>query len=167
MKGTSKKIPDYKSRPKTRETNKLRLNSKALFNPSLKKNNLIILDDDTMEETKEAKEQSPVIVSEDFEAKVKVEPTYEMSDPNTTSAQSLEKFVTEGMTMDSSSDVQRYEFRARKPNISIDLNKPAPEENYEKCKEQVNNQSKQKIKKLQATCKETGAREINTGTLEC
>jgi hypothetical protein len=57
--------------------------------------------------------------------------------------------------------------RARKPKISIDLNKPSPEESYEKCKEQVNNQSKKKIKKLQAYCKETGAREINTGTLEC
>jgi hypothetical protein len=112
MKGIGKKIPDYKSIPKTRATNKLRLNSKSLFNPSLKKNNLIVLDDDTMEETKEAKEQSPVIVSEKFEAKVKVEPTYEMSDPNTTGAQSLEKFVTEGMTMDSSSDVQRYEFES-------------------------------------------------------
>jgi hypothetical protein len=61
-----------------------------------------------------------------------VEPTYEISDPNTIGAQSLEKFVTGGMTMDSSSDLQRYEFRARNPKISIDLNKPAPEESYEK-----------------------------------
>jgi hypothetical protein len=42
---------DYQSRPKDRETSKLRLNSKALFNPSLKKDNMIILDDDIEEKT--------------------------------------------------------------------------------------------------------------------
>jgi hypothetical protein len=42
---------DYQSRPKTRETGKLRINSKALFKPSLKKENLIILDDGIEEKT--------------------------------------------------------------------------------------------------------------------
>jgi hypothetical protein len=37
---------NYLSRPKTRATNKMRLNSKDLFKPYLKKDNLIILDDD-------------------------------------------------------------------------------------------------------------------------
>ena len=40
------RVPDYKSGPKTRATNKLRLNSKSLFKPSLKKENFIVLDDD-------------------------------------------------------------------------------------------------------------------------
>jgi hypothetical protein len=44
-----KQAADYRSRPKTRETNKLRLNSKALFKPSLKKENLIIIDEDAVE----------------------------------------------------------------------------------------------------------------------
>jgi hypothetical protein len=53
-----KRVADYKSRPKTRATNKLRLNSKALFKPSLKKDNLIVLDDDDDEKTtQKTKEQ--------------------------------------------------------------------------------------------------------------
>jgi hypothetical protein len=41
---------DCPSRPKTRPTNKLRLNSKSLFKPSLKKEKLIVIDDETPEE---------------------------------------------------------------------------------------------------------------------
>jgi hypothetical protein len=48
-KGKGKQTVSYPSRPKTRATNKLILNSKALFKPSLKKDNLIILDDDITE----------------------------------------------------------------------------------------------------------------------
>jgi hypothetical protein len=58
-KGKSKPIVNYPSRSKTRETNKLRLNSKALFHPSIKKENVIIIDDDTVESTEEEKGQSP------------------------------------------------------------------------------------------------------------
>jgi hypothetical protein len=46
-KNKGKQLVSYPSRPKTRPTNKLRLNSKAMFKPSLKKENLIILDDDS------------------------------------------------------------------------------------------------------------------------
>jgi hypothetical protein len=45
-----KQTISYPNRPKTRATNKLRLNSKALFKLSLKQDNLIILDDDIIEE---------------------------------------------------------------------------------------------------------------------
>jgi hypothetical protein len=38
-KGKSKPIVNYPSRSKTRATNKLRLNSKALFHPAIKKEN--------------------------------------------------------------------------------------------------------------------------------
>jgi hypothetical protein len=54
---------NYLSRPKTRAINKLRLNSKSVFHPDIKKENLIILDDDTMENTEEGKEQSLVTSS--------------------------------------------------------------------------------------------------------
>jgi hypothetical protein len=49
-KGKGKQPVNYPNRPKTRATNKLRLNSKAMFKPSLKKDNLIILDDDITKE---------------------------------------------------------------------------------------------------------------------
>jgi hypothetical protein len=47
----------YPSRPRTRPTNKLRLNSKSMFKPSLKKENLIILDDDNLEKNPEITEK--------------------------------------------------------------------------------------------------------------
>jgi hypothetical protein len=75
-----KQVVDYKSRPKTRETNKLRLNSKALFKPSLKKDNLIVIDDDAVEETpkkiRRTKKQSQVPEKMYFEEEIKKYPTY-------------------------------------------------------------------------------------------
>jgi hypothetical protein len=63
-KGKGKQPIKYPNRHKTRATNKLRLNSKALFKPSLKKDNLIILDDDITEEihkkTRKGKKKQPV-----------------------------------------------------------------------------------------------------------
>jgi hypothetical protein len=52
-----KPMVNYPSRSKTRETNKLRLNSKALFNPCIKIDNVIVIDDDTMEIVGEEKGQ--------------------------------------------------------------------------------------------------------------
>jgi hypothetical protein len=55
---------NYLIKPKTRAKNKLILNSKALFKPSLKKDNMIILDDDITEKihkkTKKGKKKQPV-----------------------------------------------------------------------------------------------------------
>jgi len=56
-KGKSKHILNYPRGSKTRATNELRLNSKALFQPAIKNFFLIILDDDWEENTKEGKEQ--------------------------------------------------------------------------------------------------------------
>jgi hypothetical protein len=54
-------VPDHKRRTKTRETNKLRLNSKALFKPYLKKDIFIVLDDDVDEKiTQKTNEQLQV-----------------------------------------------------------------------------------------------------------
>ena len=46
-KNEGKQLVSYPSRPKTRPTNKFRLKSKSLFKPSLKEDNLIILEDDS------------------------------------------------------------------------------------------------------------------------
>jgi hypothetical protein len=51
----SKPIVNYPSRSKTRKTNKMILNSRAIFNPSIKKENVIVIDYDTVESTKEEK----------------------------------------------------------------------------------------------------------------
>jgi hypothetical protein len=42
-----KSMVNYPTRSKTRATNKFRLNLKSLFNPSLKEENVIVIDDDT------------------------------------------------------------------------------------------------------------------------
>jgi hypothetical protein len=54
---------NYPSRSKTRETNKFRLNSKSLFNPSLKEKNVIVINDDTTKSAWEEKGQSPMTSS--------------------------------------------------------------------------------------------------------
>jgi hypothetical protein len=81
-----KPVVNYPSRSKTRETNKLRLNSKALFNPSIKKQNVIFIDDDTLESTEDEKGQSPVTSSHKWK-KVKVEPKEECYDEDTVEKQ--------------------------------------------------------------------------------
>jgi hypothetical protein len=48
--GKGNKHVTYLSKPKTRLTNNLRLNLKVIFKPSLKKDNLIILDEDEIDE---------------------------------------------------------------------------------------------------------------------
>ena len=49
----SKPIVNYPSRSKTRKTNKMILNSRAIFNPSIKKENVIVIDDDIVESIEE------------------------------------------------------------------------------------------------------------------
>ena len=66
---------NYPSRSNTSATNKLSLNSKALLHPSIKKENVIIIDDDTVESTEE-KGQSPMTSSHKLK-KVKLEPEEE------------------------------------------------------------------------------------------
>jgi hypothetical protein len=82
----NKPVVNYPSRSKTRATNKLRLNSKALFNPSIKKENVIVIDDDTVESTEEEKGQSPVNSSHKWK-KVKLEPKDEYYDDDTVEKQ--------------------------------------------------------------------------------
>jgi hypothetical protein len=74
-KGKSKPVVNYPSRSNTSATNKLRLNSKALLHPAIKKENVIIIDDDTVESTEE-KGQSPMTSSHKLK-KVKLEPEEE------------------------------------------------------------------------------------------
>jgi len=63
---------NYPSKSKSRETNKLRLNSKAIFHPAIKEENVIIIYVDTVESTEEEKGQSPVTSSYKLK-KVKLE----------------------------------------------------------------------------------------------
>ena len=72
-KGKSKPVVNYPSRSNTSATNKLRLNSKALLHPAIKKENVIIIDDDTVESTKKENGQSPITSSQNLK-KVKLEP---------------------------------------------------------------------------------------------
>jgi hypothetical protein len=62
----SKPMVNYPSRSKMRAINKFRFNSKALFHPSTKKTNVIIIDDDIVESTEEERGQSPVASSHNF-----------------------------------------------------------------------------------------------------
>jgi hypothetical protein len=59
----NKLVVNYPSRFETRETHKLRLNSKALFNPSIKKENVIVIDDDIVESIEDEKGKSPMTSS--------------------------------------------------------------------------------------------------------
>jgi len=68
-----KSMVNYPSRSNTRATNKFRLNSKSLFNPSLKVENVISIDDDTTESAGEEKGQSSMTSSYKGK-KVKLEP---------------------------------------------------------------------------------------------
>jgi hypothetical protein len=77
-----KKPLNYLKRPRTITTNKLRLNSKAMFKPSLKKDNLIILDEDDKEKIpkkniKEKKQYRVLnIESSHSEGEMEQDPTY-------------------------------------------------------------------------------------------
>jgi hypothetical protein len=102
-----KQVVDYRSRPKTRSTNKLRLNSKALFKPSLKKDNLIIIDEDAVEKVPKkilrARKQPPVpdIELSNSEAEIEQDPTYtpeinELARTIPTRSPNSRKFCREG-----------------------------------------------------------------------
>jgi len=75
-KGKSKPIANYPNISKTRTTNKLRLNEKALFHPTIKKENVIIIDDDAVESMEEEKGQLPITSSHKLK-KIKLEPEEE------------------------------------------------------------------------------------------
>jgi hypothetical protein len=85
-----KPVVNYPRRSKTRTTNNLRLNSKALFNPSIKKDNIIVIDDDTVENTEDEKGQSPVTSSHKWK-KVKLESKDEYHDVDTMEKQQKDK----------------------------------------------------------------------------
>jgi hypothetical protein len=51
-------VSKYPRRNSTRAANKFRLNSKAMFHPSIKKENLIIIEDNSKDTKKEVKKQT-------------------------------------------------------------------------------------------------------------
>jgi ribosomal protein L44E len=56
-----KTMVNFPSRSKTRVTNKFRLKSKSLFNPSLKDEHVIFIEDNTIESAGEEKGQLPIV----------------------------------------------------------------------------------------------------------
>jgi hypothetical protein len=170
--GKGKQPVTYPSRPKTRPKNKLRLNSKAMFKPSLKKDNLIIIDEDVTEEvlkkTAKGKKQLPqpdIDSSHSEEDSTYVPEMYDLPKFDIQEIQSLSKSA-EKKTFERSSlkeiikgspsNEHKYEMRPRKPKLSIDLNRPASEEDCGGCQAGTGDVStKQKIKKLQAVIKKS------------
>jgi hypothetical protein len=144
-------------RPKTRPTNKLRLKSKALFKPSLKEDNLIILEDDNSEQspkkgklvsksvkrkqtrvTKKGKKKQPLSKTKSSQSDegTQHDPTYnpeiqELSDSYEERTYSPLKVVKEEIIEETSSKEHKYETRSKKPKLSIDLNMPALEEDHD------------------------------------
>jgi hypothetical protein len=141
-KGKKGKQPiNYPNRPKTRATNKFRLNSKSLFKPSLKEDNLIILDEDDKEKipkmTRKENKQQPMlnVESSHSEGEMEQDPTYtlemhELPELYTQEIQILSKSAENEVIKRSPSKEHKYGMRPRKPKISLDLNKIAPEEDY-------------------------------------
>jgi hypothetical protein len=76
--GKGKHLVIYPSKPKTRPKKKLRLNSKAMFKPSLKKDNLINIDEDVTEEVlkKTAKEKKQLPQPDTDSSHSEEDPTY-------------------------------------------------------------------------------------------
>jgi hypothetical protein len=217
--GKNKPVVNYPSRSKTRATNKLRLNSKALFNPSIKKENVIVIDDDTVESTEEEKGQSPVTSShklkkvklehedkcynepvekqkkdekgkqiaehpmrhvtratknlslnskalpksslkkghstdlEDNPVDAEIKPEFDHF-PETEELQDFQEMKmsknveAEEITGGSSSKYHKYEFKVKKPRFSIDLNRPALDEDHIEFRVEMRDE-KDRVKELQ------------------
>jgi hypothetical protein len=164
--GKGKQPVTYPSRPKTRPTNKLRQNSKVIFKPSLKEDNLIILDEKVTDlvpkKTRKGKKLllEPDIVSSHSGDKMEPDPTYvpemyELLEVDTQEIQFFSKYAEKEIIKESPSNEPRYRMRSRKPKISIDLNRPAPEEDYGGCREETEDAPKnKKIKKFHTVIKE-------------
>jgi hypothetical protein len=134
--------------PKTRPTNKIRLKSKALFKPSLKEDNLIILEDDSPEQnpekgkmvckyvrkkstraSKRGKKLQPMfkIESSQSDEGLEHDPNYcsnmqELSNSYMEKEYSPRKYVKEEIIEETSSKEKKHYRKGKKPKISIGLN---------------------------------------------
>jgi len=122
------------------------LNSKDIFKPLLKKDNVIILDEEVIDEVPKkpgkGKKQmeKPDLGSSHSKDKMELDPTYvlemyELPEIDTREIQSFSKSTEKEIIKESPSNEHRYRLRSTKPKISIDLNIPAPKEDYGGCRE--------------------------------
>jgi hypothetical protein len=143
--GKGKQPVTYSSRPNTRPTHMLRMNSKDIFKPSLKKDNVIILDEEVTYEVpkKPGKGKKPLaqldLGSSHSRDKMGPYPTYvpemyELPEIDTKEIQFFYKSTDKDIIKESPSNEHRYRLRSRKPKISIDLNKSSLEEYYSGCR---------------------------------
>jgi hypothetical protein len=140
-----KQLVNYPSRPKTRPKNKLRLNSKVMFKPSLKKEKLIFIDDETSEETLDITKKERLAIKtlremplrktrkEKQDDGMEQDPTYspeiqELSKSYKEETTNLSKLVKKYIVEEASSKGHKYGTSPKKRKLSVDLNKPASEE---------------------------------------
>jgi hypothetical protein len=187
-------VSKYPRRNSTRVVNKFRLNSKAMFDPSIKKENLIVIEDNSEDSKAGIKEQAeiPPLHRKEKENKnlgktqgkgkqVAQYSTRPITRETTRSSKAEALFkgtggisddkdyhsadpdqipdLPEAMDSDSSDDdhsselSSRYQIKLRKPQAAIDLNKPAPAEEFPEFKVKVRS-DKDKIKELQKMVKQ-------------
>jgi hypothetical protein len=162
----------------------LRLNSKALFKPSLKEEKLIIIDDDIPEKipeitkkermaiktlrempirkTRKEKQQQPVAKVESSQSDDGIEQdlTYsleiqELSESYKEETTSLSKPVKKDIVEEASSKGHKYGTRPKKPKLSIDLNRHASEEDQDEHRAETKDApGKQRTEEFQIAIKE-------------
>jgi hypothetical protein len=189
-------VPKFPRRNSTRAVNKFRLNSKAMFDPSIKKENLIIIEDNSEDSKTGIKKQAetPSLHRTEKEsenlrkrqekgkqvAQYSRRPVTRETTRSTSKSESV--FRGTGVVSDDKDDPfaepdqipdlpetrdsdstededhssglsSRYRIKLRKPQAAIDLNLPAPVEEYPEFKVKVRNE-KDRIKELQGMVKQ-------------
>jgi hypothetical protein len=156
-------------RNSTRVTNKYRLNSKSMFDPSIKEENFIVIEDhsEDVEAGTKKKARKPPLHKKSIERGKKTAPFPTGPVTRATTRLSKAKAVAGGISgipenkernlvgshhisympkaMDSTSSYEenssglasRYQVKLREPKVVIDLNEPAPAEEFPKFKVKV------------------------------
>jgi hypothetical protein len=187
-------VSKYPRRNSTRVVNKYRLKSKAMFDPSIKKENFIVIEDNsedskagvkeqaerlplhrkakenknlgkTTEKGKQVAQHSTGPITRATTRLSRVEALfkgtgriYENKDYHPVDSDQIPD-IPEAMDSDSSDDdhssglASRYQIKLREPKVAIDLNKPAPAEEFPEFKVKVRS-DKEKIKELQRMVKQ-------------
>jgi hypothetical protein len=117
----------------TRETKNLSLNSEALSKSSLKRDHLTVLEDN-LEKTE---------IKQEFDYIPETEELQDVQEMKISKSVEAEEIVG-----GSSSKGHKYEFRVKNPKFSIDLNRPAPDEDYTEFRIEKRDE-KDRVKELQ------------------
>jgi hypothetical protein len=128
-----KQIAEHPMRHVTRETKNLSLNSKALPKSSLKRGHLTVLEDNL----------EKVEIKQEFDYFPETEELQDVQEMKISKSVEAEEIVG-----GSSSKGHKYEFRVKKPKFSIDLNRPALDEDYTEFRIEKRDE-KDRVKELQ------------------